>query len=187
MILNYSGKQWRSQYRGKGGQSAPLDSEKIVKNREKIGKKRGKIRKKREKKRGKSRKGGLKNREGSFTLPLLTNRAGYATAGKDLLVSVCNFPKGDVADSNRHQRLNEILIFYLHYIRKSAKFLQKISTMQYAHETCRNPMRSLLINAGVSYSIRLTEFTCKQHCWFPGCAGKNLKKSRRFDTTTSAS
>ena len=29
--------------------------------------------------------------------------------------------------------------------------------------------------AQVSYSIRLTEFSCKQLCWFPGCA---VKKSR---------
>ena len=56
-----------------------------AKNLPKIGKKRGKIRKNREE-RGKigekeeksGRKG--KNREGSFTLPLLTDRAGYATA-----------------------------------------------------------------------------------------------------------
>ena len=62
--------QWRSQYRGKGGQSAPLDSENNVKNR----KKREKIRKKI----GKSGRKGQKQ-EGSFTLSLLTNRAGYAT------------------------------------------------------------------------------------------------------------
>ena len=51
-------------------QSATPDSEKIAKNREKE----GKIRKKEEKL---GRKG--KNREGSCTLPLLTDRAGYAT------------------------------------------------------------------------------------------------------------
>ena len=71
--------QWRSQYRGKGGRVSPLTAKKIVKNREKEGKireKRGKIRKKL-RKRGKIRK---KNQEGSFTLPLRTNRAGYATA-----------------------------------------------------------------------------------------------------------
>ena len=57
---------------GQGGQGGrvPLDSEKMPK----IGKKREKIRKKREKE-GKS--GKRKNREGSFTLPLLTDRAGY--------------------------------------------------------------------------------------------------------------
>ena len=61
----------------------------------KIGKKRGKIGKK-SRKRGKIRKKG-QNREGSFTLPLLTNRAGYATAdssfkigGGDLLVCKSN-------------------------------------------------------------------------------------------------
>ena len=53
-----------------GGQSATPDSEKFAKNREKL----GKIGKTEEKS---GRKG--KNREGSFTLPLLTDRAGYAT------------------------------------------------------------------------------------------------------------
>ena len=73
---------------GAGGQSTP-DSKKKKKSgkRENIGKKREKIRKKREKsgKEGKNqekeeksgRKG--KNLEDSFTLPLLTERAGYAT------------------------------------------------------------------------------------------------------------
>ena len=60
---------------GKGGQSATPDSEKSAKNREKSGKYQEKEGKKEEKS---GRKG--KNREGSFTLPLLTNRAGYATA-----------------------------------------------------------------------------------------------------------
>ena len=55
---------------GTEGQSATPDSEKFAKNREKE----EKIRKKEEKS---GRKG--KNREGSFTLPLLTDRAGYAT------------------------------------------------------------------------------------------------------------
>ena len=57
----------------KGGRVHPL----TAKNLPKIGKKREKIRKNREKKEkiGKKRK----NREGSFTLPLLTDRAGYAT------------------------------------------------------------------------------------------------------------
>ena len=70
---------WESQWRSQGGgwsrgQSAPpLYSEKFAENQEKEGEnqekagKRGKIGKKR------------KNREGSFTLPLLTDRAGYAT------------------------------------------------------------------------------------------------------------
>ena len=52
----------------------PLDSKKMVKNWEKLGK--------REEKSGKNQeKSGKKgqNWEGSFTLPLLTNRAGYAT------------------------------------------------------------------------------------------------------------
>ena len=52
--------QWRSQYRGKRGQSAPLDSEKIVKNREKERKNWEKIEKK-------SGLGKGQNREGSFT------------------------------------------------------------------------------------------------------------------------
>ena len=52
---------------GKGGQSAPLTAKKLPT----IRKKREKIRKNREKE---------ENREGSFTLPLLADRAGYATA-----------------------------------------------------------------------------------------------------------
>ena len=50
---------------------------KIGKKREKIRKRREKIRKKREKEEKSGRKG--KNREGFFTLPLLTDRSGYAT------------------------------------------------------------------------------------------------------------
>ena len=59
--------QWHSQYKGKVGQSAPLDSEKFAKNQEKEGKS------------GKKEKSGRKgkNREGSFTLPLLAD--GYTT------------------------------------------------------------------------------------------------------------
>ena len=55
---------------GQGGRvpPPPLDSEKIGEKREKIGENPG----------GKTRKG--KNREGSFTLPLPTDRAVYATA-----------------------------------------------------------------------------------------------------------
>ena len=51
-----------------GGQSATPDSKKIAKKEEKRGKNQEKL----------GRKG--KNQEGSFTLPLLTERAGYATA-----------------------------------------------------------------------------------------------------------
>ena len=64
--------QWRSQ--GGKGQSATRDSKK---NCQKSVKRRGKSGKS-GKKRGKlGRKG--KNQEGSSTLPLLTDRAGYAT------------------------------------------------------------------------------------------------------------
>ena len=55
---------------GDWGKSAPLTAKKlpkIVKKRKKIRKKREKIRKKR------------KNQEGPFSLPLLTDRAGYTT------------------------------------------------------------------------------------------------------------
>ena len=69
-------RQWRSHWGGKGGRVPPL-MEKNAKNWEKEGKKSGKVRKNREK-RGKSGRKG-KNREVSFTLPLLTDRAGYAT------------------------------------------------------------------------------------------------------------
>ena len=80
--------QWRSPYRGKGGRVPPWqrkNCQKSGKRGKKSGKKRGKIRKK-SRKRGKIRKKG-KNREGSFTLPLLTNRTGYATAWL-----LCNLP-----------------------------------------------------------------------------------------------
>ena len=49
-----------------------------AKNLPEIGKKRGEIWKNQEKEEKSGRKG--KNREGSFTLPLLTDRAGYATS-----------------------------------------------------------------------------------------------------------
>ena len=74
--------QWPSHLGGKG-QSATPDNEKIAKNREnsgKIGKKSGKIGEKEEKS---GRKG--KNREVSFPLPLLTDRASYATVPYPLL------------------------------------------------------------------------------------------------------
>ena len=58
---------------GAGGQSATPDSEKNAKNREKE----GKIRKNREK-RGEIGKKGQKS-VSFFTLPLLTDRAGYTT------------------------------------------------------------------------------------------------------------
>ena len=55
---------------GSRGQSTTPDSEKFAKNLEKEGKNR-------EREEESGRKG--KNREGSFTLPFLTDRAGYAT------------------------------------------------------------------------------------------------------------
>ena len=61
----------------KGGQSATPDSKNLPKIRKKIGEKSGK-------KEAKSGKKG-QNREVSFTLPLLTDRAGYATGGLFLL------------------------------------------------------------------------------------------------------
>ena len=61
--------QWRSQG-GKGSRVPPL----TAKNLPEIGKKRGKSEKREEKSGRKD-----KNREGSFTFPLLTDRAGYAT------------------------------------------------------------------------------------------------------------
>ena len=67
-----TGTQCHSHWGGKGGQSATPDRAKIAKNQEKIRKNWGK-----EEKLGK--KG--KNQEISFTLSLLTDRAGYATDG----------------------------------------------------------------------------------------------------------
>ena len=80
-------KQWRSHWGGKGGQSATPDSEnlpKIGKKPGKIGKKSGKSGKNQEKSGKKVEKSGRKskNREVSFTLPLLTDKAGYATEWK---------------------------------------------------------------------------------------------------------
>ena len=71
LLILLIGNQWHSHW-GAGGQSATPDSEKNANNWR--GKKPGKIGEKEEKS---GRKG--KNREGSFTLPILTDRAGYAT------------------------------------------------------------------------------------------------------------
>ena len=87
--------QWHSHWGGKGGRVPPLTVKKlpkIRKNKEKSGKtrknqeERAKIRKKEEKS---GRKG--KNQEVSFTLPLLTHRAGYAT---DIMLTLteCDSP-----------------------------------------------------------------------------------------------
>ena len=77
--------QWRSQYGGKGDRVPPWQRKKKCqqsgKREKKSGKWGGQIRGKEEKS---GRKG--KNREGSFSLPLLTDRAGYAT---DSTILVC--------------------------------------------------------------------------------------------------
>ena len=65
--------QWRSHWGGKGGRVPPLTAKIDQKSKKKTGKS-GKNQEK------SGRKG--KNREVSFTLPLLTDRAGYAT-GQD--------------------------------------------------------------------------------------------------------
>ena len=72
-------KQWRSHWGGKGGRVPPLTA-KICQKSGKNQENRKKIRQNREKrgKIGKKRQ----NWEVSFTLPLLTDRAGYATALK---------------------------------------------------------------------------------------------------------
>ena len=68
---------------GQGGQSATPDSEKFAKNQEKEGKnqekseKRGRIGKKRQ-----------QSRECSFTLPLLTDRAGYASSYLTMIIQL---------------------------------------------------------------------------------------------------
>ena len=72
VLLLPTSKQCRSHW-GQEGQSAPLDSEKFAKNRGKEGENQEKWEKE-----GKKRK----NREGYFSLHLLTDRAGYATASK---------------------------------------------------------------------------------------------------------
>ena len=75
IICIYNQAQWHSQYRGKGGRVPPSTAKKCQKSG------RGKKSGKREENRGKEEKSGRKgqNREGSFTLPLLTDRAGHAT------------------------------------------------------------------------------------------------------------
>ena len=72
----YQHKSWVSGVATGGlrGQSAPLDSEKFAKNWEKEGESQEKSGK-----RGKKSGKRWKNREGSFTFPLLTDRADYAT------------------------------------------------------------------------------------------------------------
>ena len=64
---------------GQGGRVPPLTAKILPK----IGKKRGKSGKIGKKEAKSGRKG--QNREGSFTLPLLTDRAGYATAGNPII------------------------------------------------------------------------------------------------------
>ena len=66
--------QWHSHLGVKGDRVPPL----TAKNLPKTGKKREKMRKNRKKE---EKIGGkkLENQEGSFTLPLLTDRAGYTT------------------------------------------------------------------------------------------------------------
>ena len=70
LILN---DQWHSHWGGKGGRVPPLTAKK------KKCQKSGKIQEKSGKKEEKSGRK-VKNREVSFTLTLLTDRAGYATA-----------------------------------------------------------------------------------------------------------
>ena len=66
--------QWRSHWGCKRGQNATPDSEQIAKNQEIDGKIRKKLRKRGE-------IGKKRQKLGQFlTLPLLTDRAGYATA-----------------------------------------------------------------------------------------------------------
>ena len=78
-------KQWRSNWGCKGGRVPPLTAKKIAKNREKE----GEIRKKWGKKR-RNREGRAKIRKVFFfNLPLLTDRAGYATVAK-----TCKFNSG---------------------------------------------------------------------------------------------
>ena len=58
------------------------------------------------------------------------------------------------------------------------------STKSFTRKPCypissRNLMKScallaFVINAGILYSICLTELYCKQLCWFPECVGKNI-------------
>ena len=69
---------------GQGGVECPPDCEKFAKNQGKIGETREKIWKKILKNRETKEKLGrkCKNRDRSFILPLLTDRAGYATAPK---------------------------------------------------------------------------------------------------------
>ena len=67
--------QWRSHWGCKGGRALPLTAKNLPKSGKRL---RGKIRKIAKKEEKSGRKG--KNREGSFTLPLLTDRAGCATA-----------------------------------------------------------------------------------------------------------
>ena len=65
--------QWHSQYGGKGGRVPPLTMKKL----QKLGQRKRKSGKNQEKEEKSGRNGN--NREGSFTLPFLTDRAGYAT------------------------------------------------------------------------------------------------------------
>ena len=73
---------------------------------------------------------------------------------------------------------------------RSAKLLTRNLCHAYTRwnlaQSCTISMRFLWMCVGVSYSIRLTEFSCKQLCWFVG--KKKILSSRwwRFITATSA-
>ena len=92
-----------------------------------------------------------------------------------------SYLKTDVANSNRHQRRDEIYIIFTRTSRKLAKLFTRSLchairphlTLANLTQSCAISMRLLQMRARVSYSIRLTEFSCEQLCWSPGCAGKN--------------
>ena len=81
--------QWHSHWGVKVGQSAPPSSEKFAKNQGKEGENQKKLGK-----RGKIRK----KRQGSFTLPLLADRAGYATEYAMCTLSICCVNVGHLFD-----------------------------------------------------------------------------------------
>ena len=89
--------QWHSHWGCKGGRVLPLTAKILLK----IGKKRKKIRKNRGKKEKKSGRKG-KNWEGSFTLPLLTDRAGYTTANCNCTLFSCRYACGSSKNKNKN-------------------------------------------------------------------------------------
>ena len=87
---------------------------------------------------------------------------------------------GDAANSKCHQRLNKILMFFLHYIWEIRKVVYK-KTLSCNTPTkcdailCKSACACCNCTHGFHTAYVWQEFSCKQLCWFPKCsAGKKI-------------